>query len=114
MLVRGAKSRKVFLQEILDVLSLTGGEMDDARINLPFRNMKRSASDYLVYILSMTVVTAMMYAFNSLIFQKEIKQFSEMENMMAYMIGLCHGIYCADRGMADQLHGEVHAGEAQQ
>lgn len=30
-LVRGAKSRKVFLQEILDVLSLTGGEMDDAR-----------------------------------------------------------------------------------
>lgn len=55
---------------------------------LAFRNMKRSASDYLVYIFTMTVVTAMMYAFNSLIFQKEIKQFSEMENMMAYMIGL--------------------------
>lgn len=30
-LVRGGKSRKVFLQEILDVLSLTGGELSDAR-----------------------------------------------------------------------------------
>lgn len=29
-LVRGSKSRKVFLQEILDVLSLTGGAMSDA------------------------------------------------------------------------------------
>jgi len=29
-LVRGGKSRKVFLQEILDVLSLTGGEANDA------------------------------------------------------------------------------------
>ncbi|MGN1377157.1 MAG: ABC transporter ATP-binding protein [Dorea sp.] len=30
-LVRGEKSRKVFLQEILDVLSFTGGEFSDAR-----------------------------------------------------------------------------------
>ena len=30
-LVRGEKSRKIFLQEILDVLSLTGGELRDAR-----------------------------------------------------------------------------------
>lgn len=30
-LVRGEKSRKIFLQEILDVLSLTGGELSDAR-----------------------------------------------------------------------------------
>lgn len=30
-LVRGQKTRKVFLQEILDVLSLTGGELSDAR-----------------------------------------------------------------------------------
>ncbi len=29
-LVRGDKSRKAFLQEVLDVLSLTGGEMSDA------------------------------------------------------------------------------------
>lgn len=30
-LIRGAKSRREFLQEILDVLSLTGGELSDAR-----------------------------------------------------------------------------------
>ena len=30
-LVGGAKSRREFLQEILDVLSLTGGELSDAR-----------------------------------------------------------------------------------
>ena len=30
-LVRGEKSRKIFLQEILDVLSLTGGELSDAK-----------------------------------------------------------------------------------
>ncbi len=30
-LIRGSRSRKEFLQEILDVLSLTGGELSDAR-----------------------------------------------------------------------------------
>ena len=30
-LVRGDRSRRVFLQEILDVLSLTGGEMTDVK-----------------------------------------------------------------------------------
>lgn len=30
-LIRGNRSRKEFLQEILDVLSLTGGELSDAR-----------------------------------------------------------------------------------
>lgn len=29
--VRGNKERKVFLQEILDVLSLTGGELSDVK-----------------------------------------------------------------------------------
>ena len=39
---------------------------------LSFRNMKRSLRDYLVYALTMTMVTALMYAFNSLIFQNEL------------------------------------------
>lgn len=30
-LVRGERNRKVFLQEILDVLSLTGGTLDDEK-----------------------------------------------------------------------------------
>lgn len=55
---------------------------------LAFRNMKRSAKDYLVYMLTMTVVTALMYAFNSLIFQNDMNQYFELEAMMEMMIGL--------------------------
>ena len=55
---------------------------------LAFRNMKRSARDYLVYILTMTVVTALMYAFNSLIFQNDVNQYFELEAIMEVMIGL--------------------------
>lgn len=55
---------------------------------LAFRNMKRSARDYLVYILTMTVVTAFMYAFNSLIFQNELTGYFELEAMLEMMIGL--------------------------
>lgn len=53
---------------------------------LAFRNMKRSARDYLVYILTMTVVTALMYAFNSLIFQNDVNQYFELEAIMEVMI----------------------------
>lgn len=55
---------------------------------LAFRNMKRSARDYLVYILTMTVVAALMYAFNSLIFQNDVNQYFELEALMEVMIGL--------------------------
>ncbi len=55
---------------------------------LAFRNMKRSARDYLVYIFTMTVVVALMYAFNSLIFQNELENYFELEAMLEMMIGL--------------------------
>lgn len=55
---------------------------------LAFRNMKRSARDYLVYILTMTVVTALMFAFNSLIFQNALTGYFKQEAMMEIMIGL--------------------------
>lgn len=55
---------------------------------LAFRNMKRSARDYLVYMLTMTVVTALMYAFNSLIFQNALTGYFELEALMETMIGL--------------------------
>ena len=57
---------------------------------LAFRNMKRSARDYLVYILTMTVVTALMYSFNSLFFQNELAMYFSLDgaDMMAVMIGL--------------------------
>ena len=40
---------------------------------LALRNVRRSAKDYLVYFFTMTVVVALMFAFNSLIFSKEIR-----------------------------------------
>lgn len=41
---------------------------------LAFRNVRRSARDYLVYFLTMTFVTALMFAFNSLIFTRDIEE----------------------------------------
>lgn len=55
---------------------------------LAFRNMKKSVKDYLVYILTMTVVTALMYAFSSLIFQNGLSVHFEVEGLMEVMIGL--------------------------
>ena len=55
---------------------------------LAFRNMKRSAKDYLVYILTMTVVAALMYAFSSLIFQNDLAEYFDTMDMLGAMIGV--------------------------
>lgn len=55
---------------------------------LAFRNVKRSARDYLVYFLTMTFVTALMFAFNSLIFTKDIEEMFEVAGLMMALIGL--------------------------
>lgn len=57
---------------------------------LAFRNMKRSARDYLVYILTMTLVTALMYSFNSLFFHNDLAVYFSYEDVdiMAVMVGL--------------------------
>lgn len=56
---------------------------------LAWRNMKRSARDYLVYLFTMTAVAAFMYAFDSLIFQNEMENLAEEGNtVMLAMISL--------------------------
>lgn len=55
---------------------------------LAFRNMKRSARDYLVYLLTMTLVAALMYAFGSLLFQNELKQYWNDEGMLEMTVSL--------------------------
>ena len=40
---------------------------------LALRNVKRSARDYLVYFLTMTFVTALMFAFNTVIFSRDFQ-----------------------------------------
>lgn len=55
---------------------------------LAFRNMKRSARDYLVYLLTMTLVTALLYTFNSLLFQNELRQYWNDEGMLEMTVSL--------------------------
>lgn len=55
---------------------------------LALRNVMRSARDYLVYFLTMTVVCAIMFAFHSLIFSEEIMQLFEVAMLLAVLIGL--------------------------
>ncbi len=55
---------------------------------LAFRNVKRSAKDYLVYFLTMAAVTALMFSFNTLIFSKDVQEMFDIAGVMAAMIGL--------------------------
>ena len=55
---------------------------------IAFRNMKRSARDYLVYLLTMTLISALLYTFNSLLFQNELKEYWNAEDMMEVMVFL--------------------------
>ena len=38
---------------------------------LAYRNVKRSARDYVIYIFTMMLVTAVMFAFHSLLFSED-------------------------------------------
>ncbi len=55
---------------------------------LAFRNVRRSARDYLVYFLTMTFVTALMFAFNSLIFTRDIEEMFQAVGLMMALVGL--------------------------
>ena len=55
---------------------------------LAFRNVRRSARDYLVYFLTMTFVTALMFAFNTVIFSERVGKMFEVAGLMAGMIGM--------------------------
>lgn len=55
---------------------------------LAFRNVRRSARDYLIYVLTMTFIVALMFAFNSIIFSRDIQKMYELAGMMAAMIGI--------------------------
>ena len=55
---------------------------------LAFRNAKRSMKDYLVYLITMMAVAAMMFAFNSLIFSKDIQAMCSEAMILGAMLGL--------------------------
>lgn len=55
---------------------------------LAFRNVRRSARDYLIYFMTMAVVTALMVSFNTLLFSEEVQNLFQVAGIMAAMIGL--------------------------
>ncbi|NLG05802.1 MAG: ABC transporter permease, partial [Clostridia bacterium] len=55
---------------------------------LSFRNVHRSIKDYMVYVLTMIIITAFMYAFGSLIFDNELSASFSINGIMQAMIGL--------------------------
>ncbi len=55
---------------------------------LALRNVKRSAKDYIVYFLTMMLVTAIMSAFHSLLFSEDVQKLSQMALLMPVTIGL--------------------------
>lgn len=57
-------------------------------IKLALRNVRRSAKDYLVYFVTMTVVVALMFAFNSLLFSRDIQELLQEAGIMIAMLGL--------------------------
>ncbi|UTC68316.1 MULTISPECIES: ABC transporter permease [unclassified Treponema] len=55
---------------------------------LAFNNAKKSAKDYALFIFSMIQISALLYAFNSFIFDSSIKSFILQEGTSAALIGL--------------------------
>ncbi|MDR1663447.1 MAG: FtsX-like permease family protein, partial [Clostridiales bacterium] len=53
---------------------------------LSLRNAKRQARDYLVYLITVTLSVALIYAFNGLIDSPEIKRLSEMMDYLMFVI----------------------------
>ena len=55
---------------------------------LAFRNVKRMAKDYIVYFMTMAVVTALMFSFHTLLFSKDVQNLFQMDAMISHaMIG---------------------------
>lgn len=53
---------------------------------LGLKNAGKSFSDYLIYVATMAMITALMLSFNSLLFSKEIQEMSEMFSIMAVLL----------------------------
>ncbi len=55
---------------------------------LAYRNVKRATNDYIVYIMTLSIITALIYSFGSLFFDKELSGEFEIAGMMKAMIGV--------------------------
>ncbi|WP_050640787.1 MULTISPECIES: FtsX-like permease family protein [Clostridia] len=55
---------------------------------LALRNARRSLRDYLIYLMTMVLITAMMFAFNSMIFSDAVLEICTEAGMLAAMLGM--------------------------
>lgn len=55
---------------------------------LAWRNAKRSMRDYIVYLMTMVLITAVMFAFHSMIFSPSIQALCTEASVMGVMIGM--------------------------
>ncbi|MBL1225024.1 ABC transporter permease [Enterococcus sp. BWR-S5] len=55
---------------------------------LSFRNARRSVKDYLVYIITMTIISSLMFAFNGLLFSSSVRELLNEVTSIAVFIGL--------------------------
>lgn len=78
---------------------------------LAFRNARRSSRDYIVYVLTMTVMAAMMFAFDSMALSPDILSMFREAGVMGAMIGLVQRVYRGNPCMADPLYDAVYAGK---
>ena len=53
---------------------------------LAFQNVKQSARDYLVYFMTMSVVTALMFSFHTLLYSKDVQEMFQIAAIMEIMI----------------------------
>ena len=56
--------------------------------DLSWRNARRQARDYLVYFVTIVIATALMYAFNGLVFSREIAELSAKLSSLPLVIVL--------------------------
>ncbi len=57
-------------------------------VRLSLRNVRRSIRDYLIYLITMSGVAALMFAFDSVVFSKDIAKMCEDASIMGAMLGL--------------------------
>lgn len=55
---------------------------------LIFRNAQKSIKDYFLYLITMIIISALMFAFNSMIFSKDVTKLCSIVGVMAAMIAL--------------------------
>ena len=77
---------------------------------LAFQNVKQSARDYLVYFMTMSVVTALMFSFHTLLYSKDVSNSCDYGDYDT----ACYVFYRPDCGVADPLYDTVYPGKAKQ